>query len=111
MSIAILIFICGAIIFRTFKIQYIERHKWMTLGERLGLKVQEINATRGNIYAEDKSLLATTLPFYQLAFDPSVSSDRIFSSGIDSLSFLLATYFKDRTKEVYKKKNSAGKRC
>ena len=36
--------------------------EWKGLGQTNGLKVMKINATRGNIYADDGSLLATSLP-------------------------------------------------
>jgi len=94
--------IVGGIIYRLIKIQVIEGEQWVGLGESIGLKVMDIPATRGNIYADDGSLLATSLPFYQIAFDPYVSADGLFKSNIDSLSILLASYFKDRTWKQYK---------
>ncbi len=94
--------IVGGIIYRLVKIQMIEGEHWIGLGQSIGLKVMDIPATRGNIYADDGSLLATSLPFYQLAFDPYISSDGLFKTNIDSLSILLAGYFKDSTWEQYK---------
>ncbi|MCP4458258.1 MAG: transpeptidase family protein [Cytophagales bacterium] len=96
--------IVGGIIYRLVKIQVIEGEQWIGLGESIGLKVMEIPATRGNIYADDGSLLATSLPFYQIAFDPYISSDGLFKSKIDSLSILLANYFQDKTHQQYKAK-------
>lgn len=94
----------GGIIYRLVKIQVIEGEQWIGLGESIGLKVMDIPATRGNIYADDGSLLATSLPFYRIAFDPYISSDGLFKSNIDSLSILLANYFKDKTPGQYKDK-------
>ena len=96
--------IVGGIIYRLVKIQVIEGDQWIGLGESIGLKVIDIPATRGNIYADDGSLLATSLPFYRVAFDPYISSDAIFKSNIDSLSMLLARYYQDKTKEQYQDK-------
>ena len=62
--------VAGAVVFRMVKVQYIEGEQWRSLGETLGLQVMNVKATRGNIYADDGSLLATSLPFYRLAFDP-----------------------------------------
>lgn len=100
----LLFLIVGGIIYRLCKIQMIEGDKWINLGKSIGLKIMDIPTTRGNIYADDSSLLATSLPFYQIAFDPYISSDKLFKSSIDSLSILLASYFKDKTPEQYKDK-------
>ncbi|MEM6735516.1 MAG: penicillin-binding protein [Bacteroidota bacterium] len=96
--------VAGAIIFRITKIQYVEGEQWKSLGETLGMQVMNVKATRGNIYADDGSLLATSLPFYQLAIDPALSSDKLYKSGIDSLSYLLAKYYKDLSATQYKRK-------
>ncbi len=92
-----------AIIFRITKIQFIEGEQWRGLGETLGMQVMNVKATRGNIYAEDGSLLATSLPFYRLAMDPALPSDRLYKSGIDSLCYLLSTYYKDLSATQYKR--------
>lgn len=96
--------LAGAIVYRIAKVQFIEGEKWVGLGESIGMKVMEVPATRGNIYAEDGSLLATSLPFYQVAIDPYISSEGLYKSNIDSLSILLAGYFKDQTWKQYKSK-------
>jgi cell division protein FtsI (penicillin-binding protein 3) len=98
--------VAGAVVFRLVKIQYIEGEKWVDLGETIGMKVMNVKATRGNIYADDGSLLATSLPFYRLAFDPNLATDGLFKGNIDSLSFLLSTYYKDLSATQYKRKIS-----
>ena len=74
----LILLIVGGIIYRLVKIQVIEGEQWIGLGQSIGLKVMDIPATRGNIYADDGSLLATSLPFYRIAFDPYISSDRLY---------------------------------
>jgi len=96
--------VAGAVIYRIATIQYVEGEEWRNLGETLGLQVMNIKATRGNIYAEDGSLLATSLPFYQLALDPAVSKDGIYKNNIDSLCFLLSRFYKDLTPTQYRRK-------
>ena len=96
--------IAGAIVFRIIKIQYIEREEWIGLGESIGMKVVNVKAARGNIYADDGRLLATSLPFYRLAFDPYLPADNLFNNNIDSLCHLLSKYFKDLTANQYKLK-------
>lgn len=96
--------VAGAVIFRIVKIQYIEGEKWTDLGQNIGMKVMDVKATRGNIYADDRSLLATSLPFYRLAFDPYLPKSGLYKGSIDSLSYLLSRYYKDLNPTQYKRK-------
>ena len=96
--------VAGAIIFRIGKVQYIEGDEWRSLGQTLGMQVMNVKATRGNIYADDGSLLATSLPFYRLALDPYLPADGLYKNNIDSLSYLLSKYYKDLSPTQYKKK-------
>lgn len=96
--------VAGAVVYRIVKIQYIEGEKWTDLGQNIGMKVMDVKATRGNIYADDRSLLATSLPFYRLAFDPYLSKDGLYKGSIDSLSYLLSRYYKDLSPTQYKRK-------
>ena len=93
-----------AAVYRLVIIQYVESEKWRGLGQTNGLKVMKINATRGNIYADDGSLLATSLPFYKVAFDPSLAPHDLFDSQIDSLSYLLSQHFRNLSSRQYKVK-------
>ena len=101
--------VAAAVIFRIATIQYVEGEQWRSLGETLGMQVMNVKATRGNIYADDGSLLATSLPFYQLAMDPALPVDGLYKNAIDSLSFLLSRYYKDLTptQEVISLRNLA----
>ncbi|MEM9337901.1 MAG: penicillin-binding protein [Bacteroidota bacterium] len=96
--------VAGAVVFRLVKIQHIEGERWVGLGESIGMKVMNVKATRGNIYAEDGSLLATSLPFYRLAFDPYLPTDGLYKSNIDSLCYLLSRYYKDQSAAQYRRK-------
>lgn len=113
-SFLVIALLAGGIFYRIMKVQVVEGEKWVGLGESIGLKVMDVPATRGNIYAKDGSLLATSLPFYQVAFDPYVSSEGLFKSNIDSLAYLLSRYFKDQSAATYRDKiiraRNSGKR-
>jgi cell division protein FtsI (penicillin-binding protein 3) len=94
-----------AIAYRIIHIQYIDGDEWRSKSNSFTKK--EIKATRGNIYADDGSLLATSLPLYRLGFDPSVSRKdkklgEIFSKGLDSLSMLLSRRFRTLTQKQYR---------
>ena len=96
--------VAGAVIFRIAKVQYVEGDKWRSMGETLGMQVMNVKATRGNIYADDGSLLATSLPFYRLAIDPYLPSNGLYKNNIDSLCYLLSRYYGDLSPTQYKRK-------
>lgn len=101
----LLVFLFSAgILFRIITIQYAEGEKWKGFAETLGLQVMKVKATRGNIYGDDGSLLATSLPFYRVAIDPSLASREIYNPNIDSLCYYLSRYYKDQTATQYKRK-------
>lgn len=80
----------------------IEGSKWVKMAEETLFDYKKIKATRGNIYSDNESLLATSLPFYKVAIDPTLAKDEVFRNGIDSLSYHLAIYYKDRSAKEYK---------
>lgn len=84
-------------------IQFVEGEKWVKMGNDITFDYKTVKATRGNIYSDNGSLLATSLPFYKVAMDPTLVKDDIFKEGIDSLSYLLARYYKDRSATDYKR--------
>jgi cell division protein FtsI (penicillin-binding protein 3) len=101
-----------AIIYQIVNIQWINGEKWKQMAEEINLSYQEVKATRGNIYSDNGSLLATSLPFYRVAIDPTIADDNIFREGVDSLSYLLsksfgqsATYYKQKIKSARQKGN------
>lgn len=93
-----------AIIFRLTHIQFLEGGKWQKLAETIGLQYKVVKATRGNIYAADGSLLATSLPFYKVVIDPTIPENDIYKKGIDSLATFLSAHFGDKSPLEYKRK-------
>lgn len=83
-------------------IQMIEGPKWEKIAEETLFDYKKIKATRGNIYSDNESLLATSLPFYKVAIDPTLPKEEVFRKGIDSLSQHLAAFYKDRSAKEYK---------
>ncbi len=93
-----------AIVWKIVHVQVVEGSHWREIAEEVTLEYMDVKATRGNIYSDNGSLLATSLPFYKLAFDPTAPKEKFFREGIDSLSLLMSRFFKDRTPEEYKRK-------
>lgn len=89
---------------RLIDIQFVEGKKWVAIAEDIGLKYRKVQATRGNIYSDNGSLMATSLPFYKIAFDPSIADKETYRNGLDSLAMLLSRHFKDKTAAEYKRK-------
>ncbi len=58
-------------------------------------KEVEIVPQRGNIYSADDNLLATSVPFFSVHFDPWIADSRLYYEKIDSLAVLLATHIDD----------------
>jgi cell division protein FtsI (penicillin-binding protein 3) len=99
-----LFFLFGvAVIAKIGKIQFQEGEMWAEKSRKISLQYRQVNATRGNIYSDNGSLLATSLPEYRLCLDPTVSNNEVFRTGIDSLSLLLSRYFGDNSKDGYKR--------
>lgn len=92
-----------AVIARIGHIQFAEGEKWAVMGERISFDYKRVKATRGNIYSDNGSLLATSLPFYKIAFDATIPKDETFRQGVDSLAWHLARFFKDRSQREYKR--------
>jgi cell division protein FtsI (penicillin-binding protein 3) len=88
---------------RVIMIQYTQGNKWKQEETQLTTTYRTIPAVRGSIYAIDGSLLATSLPFYDVAMDVNTDylSDEIFNSKVDSLANAFATLFKDRTAQEF----------
>lgn len=102
---AVIIFVL-AVVYRMIDVQYVEGDQWQKMAEDIGLDYKTIKATRGSIYASGNDLLATSLPFYKVAFDPSLVSKELFDKKIDSLSRLISSFYRDHSAEHYKQKIS-----
>lgn len=99
--VAMVIF-CGGIIYKMSVTQWVQGDYWQEKANQISYKERAIEATRGNIYSDNGSLLATSLPFYKLAFDPTIPSKEVFENGIDSLSLLLNRHFRSKLAAGYK---------
>jgi len=65
----------AAIPYRIGQLQFKEGDQWRKKAETINFQYREVPATRGNIYAGDGSLLATSLPFYRVAIDPTIAKE------------------------------------
>lgn len=93
-----------AIIGKAAYIQFVEGDKWLEQAKVMNLKVEKIDAIRGNIMASDGSLLAASVPLFNLRVDAGNThyTDEFFYENVDSLALCLANLFKDKSKSKYK---------
>lgn len=89
---------------RVFYIQVAQGEHWKKVAEDFTTSQQDIEAVRGNVFASDGSLLATSLPYYEIGIDPhanSFISNEEFTDSARALANGLAALLKDRTAEQY----------
>ncbi|MBX2947303.1 MAG: transpeptidase family protein [Cyclobacteriaceae bacterium] len=92
-----------AVVVKISHIQMVEGEKWVQMGEQISFDYKKVKATRGNIYSDNGSLLATSLPFYKVAFDATLPNEKVFKEGVDSLARKLASYYRDKSYLDYKR--------
>ncbi|UCG28286.1 MAG: penicillin-binding protein 2, partial [Bacteroidales bacterium] len=86
-------------------LQFVEGKELAAKAETLTLKDFMIQPNRGDIYASDNRLLASSVPFYEVRMDPNSNalSTQLFNQKIDSLALCLSRLFRDKSKEEYKR--------
>lgn len=82
-----------AVGFKIFEIQFVEGAQYKELAEDLAYKNFVITANRGNLYDANGSLLATSVPKYDIRFDAVTVSDENFDKYILPLSQSLSKMF------------------
>lgn len=94
-----------AIVARVAQIQFVQGEQWKQKAETQTTAFRNIEAARGNIFAIDGSLLATSEPIYEIRWDAAVPSlkDEYFNDHIDKLSQQLANLFKDKSATAYRR--------
>ena len=66
-------------------------------------KLIKIKAPRGNIFSDDGSLLAISMPLYNIYMDLSVVEKNTFNLEVESLSISLSRLFNDKSSQEYEK--------
>jgi len=89
-----IVLVAIAIFTKAVRVSLLEGKYWREKIENQYFQVRKVEAGRGNILSSSGELLATSLPFFELAFDPNSSgmTDEDFELNIDSLSYYLSTY-------------------
>ncbi|NRA48996.1 MAG: transpeptidase family protein [Phaeodactylibacter sp.] len=80
------------LVYRTVDLAVLNGEKWREAGRENYLDYRTVEADRGNIFAEDGNLLATSIPYFNIRFDPLAASDEVFEENLDTLAHCLAYY-------------------
>ena len=79
-----------AIVVKLTNIQRVEGAHYRKLAKERTVQNFTIHANKGNIYSADGSLLATSIPNYEIRFDAVVPKTELFQKSVSSLSDSLA---------------------
>ena len=90
-----------AIVAKIIVIQTVDREELLEQARKADIRIVSVPAVRGNIFSKNGTLLATTIPVFDIHFDPvAVPQDR-FDKEIGALSDSLARMLKTHTKSQY----------
>jgi cell division protein FtsI (penicillin-binding protein 3) len=101
-----------AVVFKLVSIQFIQGDKYRALAEKSTTRDFPIPANRGNVYSADGSLLATSIPKYDIRIDAIQAKEATFEKYIDALADSLhvykgkpVSYYKNVIRKARKNKN------
>ncbi|MEM6719682.1 MAG: penicillin-binding protein [Bacteroidota bacterium] len=82
-----------AVVVQLVNVQFVDGDKYKAMAEESTLRKAVIEPSRGNVYADDGSLLATSVSKYDIFFDTKTVNAKVFTDNVkalaDSLSKLL----------------------
>lgn len=89
---------------RILWIQSAEHEQWKEVGERFESSVRDINPSRGQIYAINGNVLATSVPIFEVRWDSKSEAINwdTFDAELDSLSQGLSQILGDRSPREYR---------
>ncbi|WP_017259666.1 penicillin-binding protein [Pedobacter arcticus] len=100
----LIILFAVAVMAKMFQVQVVQGDRYRSMADSLSTKYATVEASRGNIYSIDGSLLATSVPEYDVRMDllaGGIEDKEVFFSKVDSLAAKLSGYFKDKTEREY----------
>jgi cell division protein FtsI (penicillin-binding protein 3) len=104
LAFGLILFFAAAVVFQLCRVQFIQGKKWQTMSRVQSTRYKNIEAARGNIFSVDGSLLATSVPEYELRMDMlagGIEDDKIFNEKVDSLAIKMSAFFGDKSAREY----------
>ena len=104
LSFGLIVLFAVAVLVKLFHLQYVEGEVWQAKADSMSTRYVDVEAVRGNIFSNDGSLLATSVPEYDLRMDllaPGIEDNDVFYSKVDSLAAKLSSFFNDKSSAQY----------
>jgi cell division protein FtsI (penicillin-binding protein 3) len=104
LAFGLILLFAGAVVVQLCRVQFVQGATWRAMSKEMSTEYQNVEAARGNIFANDGSMLATSVPEYELHMDMlagGIADERVFDDKIDSLARSLSHYFGDKTPREY----------
>ncbi len=93
------------VIFKLISVQQIKNDRWAKIETNLNENTIIVEPDRGNICADDGSVLATSVPGYYIRIDLAAEGVRkVFAQERDSLAYYLSSFFRDASRSEYLRK-------
>lgn len=83
------------------RIQWKDKEELLEKASKRELKVRDEKAHRGNVFSSNGSLLATSVPRYNIFFDPVSVDKKLFDAEVAQLADNLSRMLKDKSKQQY----------
>ena len=101
---AFLLVFAVAILVKMAQVIFVEGDELLALSDKQSLRYEETEAVRGNIYSADSSLLAVSVPLFNVRMDlhPSVVSNDTFFKYLRPLCDSLHALYPSKSKEQYR---------
>lgn len=90
------------IVVRMFSLIFVNGEEFREMAEENLIRERTLEASRGNIYSDDGSLLATSVPVFDIYWDAVTVNKDTFNNNVDELSKDLSLLFKDKSELEYK---------
>ncbi|SDD59587.1 cell division protein FtsI (penicillin-binding protein 3) [Mucilaginibacter pineti] len=100
----LILFFALAVVIQLCRVQFVQGKKWKAMAVSLSAQYQTVEAARGNIFSSDGSLLATSVPEYELHMDMlagGIAVDSVFNDNVDILAANLSAMYGDRSARDY----------
>lgn len=90
-----------AVVVKVIYIQVAEREELLEYAAKADTRIVDVPAMRGNVFSKNNTIIATTIPVYDIFFDPVAVKDEVFDRDVRGLSDSLSAMFNDYSKSQY----------
>ncbi len=102
-----ILFLFLLVVYRIVVLQFVEKDEWLALASKNKKSDIRVRPNRGNIYACDGRLMASSIPTYYIYMDTRVpalhaNDGELFYENVDSLADRLSGFFRNKSKAEYK---------